>query len=109
MFGPKLPGAVDRIKPVLSKVTGEELTRILEVHVVPIQSILQPVAHDFELHDLLADIHVRFGDVELHFRVVDLIGQAVAHHLRKVPDQRRGMREVLSAGADPSSSTGCHY
>jgi len=60
-------------------------TRVLEVHVVAVQRVFQPVAHDFELHDLLPDGHVRLRDVELHFRVVDLIGQAVTHHLREVP------------------------
>lgn len=69
-------------------------TCILEVHVVAIQCVFQPVAHDFELHDLLADGHVWLCDVKLNFWVVDLIGQAITHHLWQIPDGRReGTRE----------------
>lgn len=63
------------------------LTCILEVHVVAVQRVPQPVAHDFELHDLLTDGHVRLRDVEFHLRVIDLVGQTITHHLWKIPDE----------------------
>lgn len=63
-------------------------TCVLKVHVVALQCIFQPVAHDFELHYLLPDDHVRLCDVKLYFWVVDLIGQAVTHHLWKISDWR---------------------
>ncbi len=49
-------------------------TCILEVHVVAKQCVFQPVAHDFELHDLLPDSHVWLCNVKFDFWVVDLIG-----------------------------------
>lgn len=61
------------------------LTGVLEVHVLAVKSVPQAVRHDLQLHDLLAYCHVRFGDVDFHFRVADLAGEAVAHHLGKVP------------------------
>lgn len=73
--------------PSTEQETRGGLTRILEVHVVAVQRIPQPVAHDFELHDLLTDGHVRLGDVELDLRVIDLVGQTVTHHLWKIPDE----------------------
>lgn len=62
------------------------LTGILEVHIVAVDSILHSACHDFELHDLLSYIHVWFGDVDLHFRVIDLVGQSISHYLREVPN-----------------------
>lgn len=62
------------------------LTGILEVHVIAVDCILHSVRHDFELHDLLSYNHVWFGDVNLHFRVVDLVGQSISHHLREIPN-----------------------
>lgn len=61
------------------------LTGILEVHVVAVEGVPQPVGHDLQLHDLLADSHVWLGDVDFHLWVIDLAGQAVTHHLRKIP------------------------
>lgn len=77
------------------KVKEAGLTCILEVHVVAFQGVPQPVAHDFELHDLLSDSHVWLGDVELNLWVVDLIGQTVSHHLWKIPGEIRGRRRWL--------------
>lgn len=51
-----------------------------------VKSVFQLVRHDLELHYLLAYRNVRFGYVNLHFRVIDLIGQAVSNYLREVPD-----------------------
>lgn len=42
--------------------------------------------HDLELHYLLAYRNVGLGDVNLHFRVIDLICQAIPDHLREVPE-----------------------
>lgn len=69
-----------------STFTRRSLTCILEVYIIAIQCVFQPVAHNFELHDLLPDGHVWLCDVELHFWVVDLIGQTIAHHFWKVPN-----------------------
>lgn len=51
-----------------------------------VESVFQPVRHDLKLHYLLAYRNVGLGDVDLHFRVIDLIGQAVSDHLREVPE-----------------------
>lgn len=61
------------------------LTGVLEVHVIAIESILQTVRHDLQLHYLLSYCHVRLGDVNFHFRVVYLACEAIANHLWKVP------------------------
>ena len=50
------------------------LTGVLKVHILAIESIPQAVRHDLQLHYLLAYRHVRFGDVDFYFRVVDLAG-----------------------------------
>lgn len=60
-------------------------TGVLEVHILAVESILQAVRHDLQLHYLLTYCHVWLGDVDFHFRVVDLTGQAVTHHLGQVP------------------------
>lgn len=67
---------------------GPARTGILEVHIIAAVGATKPVGHDLQLHDLLADGHVGLGDVYLHLGVVDLIGQAIAHHLREVPGGR---------------------
>lgn len=61
------------------------LTGVLEVHILAVESVLQAVRHDLQLHYLLAYRHVWLGDVDFHLRVVDLTGQAVTHHFWKVP------------------------
>lgn len=68
---------------------GAGLTGVLEVRVLAVVGAAQPVGRDLQLHDLLADGHVGLGDVHLHLGVVDLVGQAVAHHLGEVPGGRR--------------------
>lgn len=50
------------------------LTGVLKVHVLAVESILQTVRHDLQLHYLLAYRHVWLGDVDFHFGVVDLTG-----------------------------------
>lgn len=65
------------------------LTGILEVHVIAAVGATQPVGHDLQPHDLLAGGHVGLGDVHLHLGVVDLVSQAITHHLGKVPGARR--------------------
>lgn len=62
------------------------LTCVLKVHIMAVESIFQPVRHDLELHYLLAYRNVRFGYVDLHFRVIDLIGHAVSDYLWEVPE-----------------------
>lgn len=66
--------------------TVAALTCVLKVHIMAVESVFQPVRHDLQLHYLLADRNVRFGYVDLHFRVIDLIGQAVSDDLRQVPE-----------------------
>lgn len=61
------------------------LTGVLEVDVVAIESILQAVRHDLQLHYLLPYCHVGLGDVYFHFGVVDLARQAVANDFGEVP------------------------
>lgn len=65
------------------------LTGVLEVHVLAVESVLQAVRHDLQLHYLLPYCYVWLGDVDFHLGVVDLTGQAVAHHLRKVPREKK--------------------
>lgn len=62
------------------------LTCVLKVHIMAVESVFQPVRHDLQLHYLLAYRNVGFGYVDVHFRVIDLIGQAVSDYLRKVPE-----------------------
>ena len=57
------------------------LTCVLELHIISVDGVLHAVGHHFQLHDLLADPHVRLGDVNIHLRVVDLASQPIAHHL----------------------------
>lgn len=64
-------------------------TCILEIHIVAVQGTFQPVAHDLQLHDLLSDGHVWLRDVKLNLGIVDLIGQAVTHHLWEIPGSRK--------------------
>lgn len=88
---------------------GEQggLTRILEVHVVAVQRVPQPVAHDFELHDLLTDGHVRLRDVEFDLRVIDLVGQTITHHLWKIPDEARA-GDIIGSLTFFGSYENCH-
>lgn len=69
-------------------------TCILEIHIVAIQGTFQPVAHDLQLHDLLSDGHVWLRDVKLNLGIVDLIGQAVTHHLWEIPGSRKEWKRM---------------
>ena len=61
------------------------LTGILKVQILAVESFGQAVNDYPQLHYLLAYYHVWFGDVDFKFRVVDLTGKAITHHLRQVP------------------------
>lgn len=61
---------------------ARSLTCVLEVDVIAVVCILQFVGHHSESHDLLSDESVGPGDVHLHLRVVDLVGQPIIHDLR---------------------------
>lgn len=56
----------------------------MEVDIIAIVRILQLVGHHPESHDLLPDEGVGPGDVHLHLRIVDLVGQPIVHDLRQV-------------------------
>lgn len=62
------------------------LTGILEFHVIAVDGVFYSARHDFELHDLLSYGHVWFGDVNLHFRVVNLVGQTISHYIWEIPN-----------------------
>lgn len=79
---PPLGGFCEKVLPTL---TVAAHTCVLEVHIVAVESIFQPVCHDLELHYLLAYRNVGFGDVDLHLGVVDLIGQAISDYFREIP------------------------
>lgn len=61
------------------------LTGVQEVDVLAIKSFFQTERHASQLHNLLAYRHIWSGDVDLHFRVVDLTSEAVANNLWEIP------------------------
>lgn len=60
-------------------------TSVDPVHVLPYVGILQFVCDQFEVQYFLVDDGVGFAYVNLHLRVVDLVDNAVVHHLWHVP------------------------
>lgn len=61
------------------------LTSVLKVNVEAIERVFQTVTRDLQLHYLLANCHVWFGDVDFHFWIADLIGKTVTHHFWQIP------------------------
>ena len=75
--------------PVHAYIPVFGLTGILEVDVVPVVGIAELVGHHPQGHDLLPDESVRPRNVHLHLRVVQLVGQAILHHLWEISEEER--------------------
>lgn len=76
-------------------------TCVLKVHVIAIVCVLQFVGHHTESHDLLPDESVRPGDVHVHLRVVDLVGQPIIHNFRQVSAGHRGREQMRGRQEGP--------
>lgn len=73
------------------------LTRVLKIHVITIKGVFQAIRNDLQLHDLLPYRHVRLGDVNVHLRIIDLIGQTISHELGEVPVKTESITHILLA------------
>ena len=66
-------------------------TRVDPVDIEPVVCVVQFVCDEFQAQDLLVGHKVWSADVNVHFRVTQLVHSAICHHFWEVPGGQNDM------------------